>query len=223
MTEKKPFAFPKEFNSFVAGLDRVAEEAIERCEWWQELKRAHGDWIMSAPELPKDKNLAEAPIDELFFDTKVTRKMFPTEYIIGQASPMYFRRLRKPDSTRIVYACYLHAWGMNSGGTGAGGALAAVLDDAVSSIALYHSKSWCFTKSLNLQFVKPVRPVPGVLRIDADIVKVEGNQIFVEASVKNAKGEVCVKAEGVMVPHRESIGGGVTSNSGKKTKISAAL
>ena len=196
--------FPPSFRAFVRELDATASRAVDKDEWWAAHCAAHPEWTYTKTAAPAGgpTALAKLPIESLFFETPVTRELFPTEFIIGYGSPIYLRRSRSPDDLNMVSILYLHFWGGNSGGTGAGGLTATIMDDAVSGLALYYAKQWCATKSLECSFVRPLRPVPGLCRAISRVTLHDRakNEIHVEGEIQDAQGRVCVRGKGVMVP-----------------------
>ena len=108
--------FEASFREFVARRDDAARQKL--APYWERLKAQHPDWhFCSARQTVADsasffKNLEDKQTTDSFFDSSVTRDVFPQEYILGTGSPFFIQRSKQlPDGVagqEAVNLVYLH-------------------------------------------------------------------------------------------------------------------
>jgi uncharacterized protein (TIGR00369 family) len=78
-----------------------------------------------------------------------------------------------------------------------GGALAAVLDEAMTA-TVFHNREPAFTAQLNVRYRQPVR-IGERVRISGWLTQREGRKRWLRGEILNADDQVCVEAEGLFI------------------------
>jgi acyl-coenzyme A thioesterase PaaI-like protein len=216
--------FEPSFQQFIALRDARARDQL--APLWQQLKADHPEWTFCSSSRPPSPTLASdgtkqfyqqleqgADMSQLYFDSGVTRGMFPHEYILGGGSPFFIMRAKSKDGEsgqQAVNLIWMHEWSGNSVGVGAGGAMMTLLDDVCGGLALYFSKTHCATKSMGFEFLRPLRPVPGMARAEARVLSYDRDkrEIVLKASLFDGRGQECARALGKFTP-KPTVDGGL--------------
>ena len=207
--------YPEEVQLFVEQEDEKAINALASTDWWQEFKESE-EWESSTDALP-DLPIHKIPMEQIYFNTHLTRPLFPESFVLGYLSPFYVERVRNVNCTSMVWAVYLHFWAQNTGQVANGGALSALLDNGVSGCAFFHRKAYCVTKSLYIDYLRPVQPVPGVIRMEVDIIDENDKEMYIVATIFDEKERECVTAEAVLV--EASTGKGLSKRNQERSKL----
>lgn len=193
--KQEEFAFESSFVTFVQKLDAIAKDTISKNDVWKTHLKNNAHWTYTKAQVPKE-GLQNVPMGEVFFHHDLCRVLYPREFVIGMASPIYFSRSLNEDASQLFNAVYVHPWGFNAGNHGSGSMLAALVDDSVASLSLYYSKTYCATKSLKIEYLRPL--VGNVCFISARIESVDKDGVMrVSVEIKNAdNSKVLVKGFG---------------------------
>jgi hypothetical protein len=146
-------------DDFVAAMDARHRAALAAAEWWPALKAARPSWDDSGVGMS--------------FDSAVLRRRFPTHFVMGLLSPFYSEGIAAPDRRRCTWAVSFSPFAENARGHGQGGAVAAIFDLATASLGsqLRGGVGGTPTKSLAVRYRRPLVPMPGVFRLDVEVVE----------------------------------------------------
>ena len=146
-------------DDFVAVMDARHRAALDAAEWWPALKAARPSWDDSGVGMS--------------FDSAVLRRRFPTHFVMGLLSPFYSEGIAAPDRRRCTWAVSFSPFAENARGHGQGGAVAAIFDLATASLGsqLRGGVGGTPTKSLAVRYRRPLVPIPGVFRLDVEVVE----------------------------------------------------
>ncbi len=77
-----------------------------------------------------------------------------------------------------------------------GGVLSTILDEIMGWAALYLLKRIILTKSMTVEFLKPVH-MGGVLEAESKVLEIDGkHSVMMEGVILDVEGEVCAKSRG---------------------------
>merc|ERR1712100_975482 len=94
------------------------------------------------------------------------------------------------DNRRCIWAIWLSPFASNGStriGTGQGGALAALFDLVTANLVGRFKGRPGLTAYVHVDMKRPVRPVPGVFRLDAWVEREEGRKVFVKACLTDGE------------------------------------
>ena len=103
------------------------------------------------------------------------------------SSDTVFSRLRIPD----------HLGGWNN--VVHGGVVSAMLDEVMSWAAMYLLKQFVLTKSMQVDFIKPV-PLGEDIRVEGRVLQAQKKRdVLMQGTLYSGEGKICAKSEGVFV------------------------
>ena len=162
-----------QLGNYVAAMDDSHRAAIAASGWWTELKRSRtassgtpGDEWVTSGIWGADDNLSSGQLAG-------SRVRFPTHYVMGLLSPFYMEGMVSGDGQRCTWAVSFSPFAENAVGHGQGGAIAAIFDLATASLGAQSRGGNTPTASLAVRYRRPLTPIPGVFRLDAELLAEE--------------------------------------------------
>lgn len=179
-------------------LDTAGRTALSETEWFQRIGSEPHGW---------------QPIGSIH------RETHPMHFVMGRMSPFYIEKLVSRDRRRTLFAVYYGPYTTNGSvelGVGQGGAQAALFDCicAICAATVNDNRNdRIVTTSIQVQMRLPVRPIPGVFRVEAWLLSKTGRKIIVRAQLTRGDQEdqVLASAEAVHVILRSYSDGLVVS------------
>ena len=164
-----------------------AKAALEGCRWWQEARVAEGYEV--------DKQFPVGP----GFDSW-RRK----HYVVGAVSQFVMEHARTVDHSHYVWAVHLDEYSDNTMGMAQGGAIAAIFDFTLAvQGARLREKQTTVTSSLDVKYIRPAKPIPGVMRVDVRVSRDEGREVELHGELSNGAGLVLASSSStIKVPSR---------------------
>ena len=147
---------------FVRTQDTAHTSAIRAAGWWQDLKRERSDWRVD--------HLKTGASSFGALHWRQRRELLPTHYVCGLLSPFFADVMIAPDRRRMTWAVSFSPFTDNATGRGQGGAIAAIFDLACAMLGHLSRGGNTPTQHLEVTYHKPLLPIPGVFRLDVEVL-----------------------------------------------------